>query len=512
MPADIILKNAKVITMDAARPGAEAVAIAGDRIAAVGSDADLASVVGAGTRAIDCQGRTVVPGFNDAHLHLFSLVRKLLSLDLGPEVVRSIGDIKEAVRRQVKITPPGTWISGSGFNEFYLAERRFPTRRDIDEVSPDHPVILSHRSLHAGVLNSLALSLAGIGRETPEPPGARIERDLDTGEPNGIIYEMLGSIREKVMPPFSEAELDEGIALANRQFLAYGITSFQEATVSNDLGRWQAVKGFKESGKLLSRVCMMAGAPSLGQFRETGLWAGSGTSHLRLGAVKVMPERAGAVLPKEELDRLVLDLHRSGFQVACHAITEGTVAAAVSTLEYVNERDPVAGRRHRIEHCGECPPYLLGRLKRLGVVIVTQPPFIYYSGERYLATVPPSQLPCLYRIRAPLGSGLVVAASSDAPVVPHNPLVGIYAAVTRRAESGQVLLPEEAISPIQALALYTAHAAYASFEEAVKGTIAPGKLADMVVLSSDPTEVPPERLKDIKVEMTIIGGEVVWEA
>ncbi|MFH1647394.1 MAG: amidohydrolase family protein, partial [Chloroflexota bacterium] len=186
--------------------------------------------------------------------------------------------------------------------------------------------------------------------------------------------------------------------------------------------------------------------------------------------------------------------------------------AAVDTLEYVDGRSPVAGRRHRIEHGAECPPHLLERLKRLGAVIVTQPPFIYYSGERYLATVPATQLPWLYRIGSPLQSGVIVAGSSDAPVVPADPLVGIYAAVTRRAASGQVLLPEERISPEQALALYTVNAAFASFEEDVKGSLTPGKLADIAVLSADPTRVDPERLKDIRVLMTIIGGEVAWEA
>jgi predicted amidohydrolase YtcJ len=513
MPADIVLKNANIITMDAGKPAAELVAISGDKISLVAGNNELESVTGASTRVIDCRGKTVVPGFNDAHCHLFSFIRKLLSVDLSPSSVSSIADIKEAIRRQAENTSPGTWLSGTDYNEFYLAEKRCPTRWDIDEVAPDHPVVLSHRSLHACVLNSRALSLAGINRETPEPPGGMIERDPETGEPNGVLYEMLGYIRGEVMPPLSGAELDEGMALADQQFLAYGITSLQEATYRNDRHRWEIVRGFKEAGKLRSRVSMMAGTETRHQFREVGLITGSGDSHLRLGAVKVMlGEAAGQVrLTQEELDQMVLDCHRGGFQVAFHAITESAIETAVKALEYVDSHSPVAGSRHRIEHCSECPPYLLERLGKLAVVIVTQPPFIYYNGERYLATVAPSQLPWLYRIKSPLESGLVIAASSDSPVVPNNPMVGIYAAVTRKAESGQVLLPEEAVSPQQALAMYTVNAAYASFEEDVKGSISPGRLADIVVLSNDPTRVPPERIKDIKVEMTIIGGEVVWE-
>ena len=509
MPAaDIVLKNARVITMDAGQPVAAMVAITGDKIALVGGDDVLESAVGATTRVIDCRGKTVVPGFNDAHCHLFSLIRKLLSIDLSPSSVGSIADIKAAIRRQAEKTPPGKWLSGTDYNEFYLAEKRCPTRWDIDEVAPDHPVVLSHRSLHACVLNSLALSLAGINCETPEPPDGLIERDLATGEPNGILYEMLGYIRERVMPSFSDEELDGGIALADRHLLSYGITSLQEATFKNDYNRWQTISGFKESGKLRSRICMMLGTEARSQFQEAGLTTGSGDSRLRLGAVKVMLSGE----PTAERNQLALDCHRAGFQLAFHAIEESIVEAAIEALEYADGHLPVTGRRHRIEHCSECPPHLLERLSKLGAVIVTQPPFIYYNGERYLATVPASQLPWLYRIKSPLESRLVVAGSSDSPVVPNNPLVGIYAAVTRKAESGQVLLPEEAVSPSRALAMYTVNAAYASFEEDIKGSIAPGKLADMVVLSDDPTQVPPEQIKDIKVEMTIIGGEVVWEA
>jgi predicted amidohydrolase YtcJ len=236
---------------------------------------------------------------------------------------------------------------------------------------------------------------------------------------------------------------------------------------------------------------------------------GSGDNQLKLGAVKFLLDEQ---TPQDELNSTALDCHRAGFQLAFHAVAQSHVESAVRALEYVNRHAKVAGRRHRIEHCGECPPDLLKQLKKLGCVIVTQPPFLYYSGERYLATVAKSQLPWLYRIKSPLESGVIVAGSSDAPVVPGNPLVGIYAAVTRQADSGQVLLPEEAISPHQALALYTINAAYASFEEDIKGSIAPGKLADIIVLSDDPTRIPPEQIKDIKVEMTIIGGEVVWES
>ncbi len=510
---DIILKNANIITMDPARPLAEAVAISGDRIALVGMNTDVDMTGVSGTKIIDGGGRTVVPGFNDAHLHLFSLMKKLIGVDLSPAAVSSIEDIKLAIRRKAESTPHGSWISGTDFNEFYLKEKRFPTRWDIDEAALDHPVVLSHRSLHACVLNSMALKLAGIGMETEEPPGATIERDLATGEPNGVLYEMLNDIRGRVVPPMTEAELEEATGLVDELFLSNGITSFQEATYRNDTGRYQTVRELKKADKLRSRVYMMAGGDFWQQFREAGLVPGSGDNHLRPGGVKAMVTRTSGKFSysPEELRRLALGCHRAGFQLAFHAEEEDVIEAVIDALEYVNRINPVAESRHRIEHCAECTPRLLERLAKLGTIIVTQPPFIYYSGERYLATVEPDILPWMYRIKSPIDSGVMVAGSSDTPVVPINPLAGIYGAVTRRTESGQDFIAEEAISPLQALAMYTVNAAYASFEEDIKGSITPGKLADMVVLSDDPTKVPPEKIKDIKVEMTIIGGEVVWE-
>ena len=512
--ADIILKNANVITMDPRQPTAELVATKGDCILLVANKEELESVTGAGTKIIDCRGKTVVPGFNDAHCHFFSFLRKLLSIDLSPSSVSSISDIKVAIRHRAQSTPLGKWLTGTGYNEFYLAEERHPTRWDIDEVAPHHPVVLAHHALHACVLNSLALSLAGITRETPEPPGGLIDRDPNTGEPSGLLYEMLGYIREEVMPPLSEEELVNGTTLANQHYLSQGITSLQEATVVNELSRWQTLQGLKDNGKLKSRVSMMFGIEALSQFQEVGLTLGSGDSQLRLGGVKIIVgETTGQPYPPQpELNQQVFSAHQAGFQLAIHATKPSTVEAAIIALECAYSQLPQTGRRHRIEHCSACPPRLLKRLSRLKATIVTQPPFVYYSGERYLATVPANQLPWLHRFKSFLNSGLIVAGSSDSPVVPDNPLVGIYAAVTRQTESGQYLLPQESISVEQALAMYTINGAYASFEESMKGSITQGKLADVIVLSDDPSKSPPEQIKDAKVEMTIIDGKVVWEA
>ncbi len=510
MSADLILRNARVITMNPARPAAELVAIRGNKILVVAGKEAWGEVREVGGRIIDCRGRTVVPGFNDAHCHIFAFIRKLRSLDLSPSAVGSIVDIKSAIRRRAQDLPEGSWLAGTGYNEFYLAEKRHPNRRDLDEAAPRHPVVLLHRSLHACVLNSLALSLAGITGETPEPPGALIERELESGEPSGLLFEMLSYIMDSVMPPLSGEELAGGMAEASEHYLAMGITSLQEASVASDFARWQTLKKFTEGGGLKSRVFMMFGLDALSQFQQAGLSFGAGDSHLRLGGVKLMLNETTAQLP--ELKQQAFSAHQAGFQLAIHCIEPGAVEAAIAALEYINSQSPIAGRRHRLEHCSECPPPLLERLSRLKAMVVTQPPFLYYGGERYLATIPPDRLRWLYRIRSFLDGGLIVGGSSDSPVVADNPLVGIYGAVTRRAESGEELSPEECVSAKQALAMYTINAAYASFEEDIKGSITAGKLADMVVLSDDPLKSPPEQIKDIRVEMTIIDGRVVWGA
>jgi predicted amidohydrolase YtcJ len=540
--ASLILTHANIITCEPGQPAAEALAIRGERILWLGKNEEADRYKAPNTRVIDCQGKTLVPGFIDAHCHVFSLVRQLFSLDLSPRSVRSIEDIKDVIRRKTQFTPEGRWIRGTDYNEFYLAEKRHPTRSDLDDAAPDHPVVISHRSLHARVLNTLALRLVGITSETEEPPGGLIERDLDTGEPNGILFEMGDYLQSRISSPMSQTELDWGISEANRQYLSLGITSIGEATVTNDLGQWGNCQQLSAARKLRSRINMMIGAQSLDEFRKAGLTTGSGDGRLRLGSVKVvLSEARGTLQPSQnELNAIVLEAIQKGFQVAIHAVEKNTVKAAIEALEYstgkLEERsiskdyaidsegksplkrelamtNPAWGlMRPRIEHCSECPPELISRLKRMGAVIVSQPPFIYYHGERYLTQVPAEIQQWLYPFKSLLEKGLCLAGSSDSPVVPNNPLVGIYAAVTRQAESGQLLLPRERLTSQQALEMYTLNAAYASFEENEKGSLSPGKLADIVMLSSDPLNSPPELLKETKVKMTVLGGEVAWES
>jgi predicted amidohydrolase YtcJ len=508
--ADLILENAEVITLDPQQPTAEAIAVQGDRILLVGNNLEVAQLKDPQTRIIDCEHRAVTPGFCDAHCHFFALIHKLFSLDLSPAAVKSIEDIKEAVRRKTRFSAAGRWISGTDYNEFYLIEKRHPTRYDLDEAAPHHPVILSHRSLHAHVLNSLALKLVGITNETEEPPGGMIDRDLNTGEPNGILYEMRDYLKNRVPTSISADELNWGIAQANQEYLGQGITTIGEASVSNDLNQWLTYQKIKDQGNLKSRIFMMPGIRALEQFQKAGLTTGSGNNKLRIGSLKIVLTEATGQLrpPQKEVNQIVLQASRSGFQVAIHAVESSTVEAAIKALEYAQHYLHRKDWRPRLEHCSECPPELRQRLSQLGAVIVSQPSFLYYSGERYLAQVSPEAQQYLYPFKSLADAGLIVAGSSDSPVVPISPLTGIYAAVTRCAESGKVVLAGERLSIRQALDMYTWNAAYANFAEKSLGSLTPGKLADIVLLSQNPLRSLPEQLKDIRVNMTIVGGEI----
>lgn len=510
--ADLILYNAKVITLDPRQPWAELVAIADNRILGVAAKGDIDQFAGGGTKLIDCEQKALLPGFCDAHCHPLAFAASLLSVDCGPSSVRSISQLKAKIRQQAERLAGGTWIKGTGYNEFYLAEKRHPLRWDLDEAAPYHPVKVSHRSGHACVLNTLAMQLVGITEETPEPPGGRIDRDWQTGRPTGLLFGMNAYV-EKAIPPLSWDELEEGVKLANKLYISQGITSLQDASWDDAPQRWQILQQLKERRELASRVCVMVGVDAIGELNLKALSPEIDSEQLRLGAVKILlNETSGSLYPSpEELFQIILQAHHAGFQVALHAIEQSTIEAAVTVLEGVLNQIPREDHRHRIEHCSVCPPPLVQRLRKIGAVVVSQPSFLYYSGERYLDTVDEEQLKWLYPFGSLLQQGLKVAAGSDSPVVPVNPLIGIYAAATRKAETGQAVMPEQAVSPEEALAMYTMNAAYACFEEKSKGSVTPGKLADLVLLEDDPTHVPLERIKDIAVLMTIIDGKIVWE-
>jgi hypothetical protein len=509
---DLILLNGKVITMDPALPEARCVAIRGGRIVEV-AFAQPSSAMGKGIRTIDIGGRTVLPGFVDAHCHLAAFAESLVSLSLSPqEGVDSIATIQDRIRGFCEGRAPGTWVRGRGYNEFYLAEKRHPCRRDLDAAAPAHPVKLTHRSGHAHVLNSLALKLAGITAESGDPPGGMIDRAPDTGEPTGILYGMGGYLAQRI-PPIDEQEIERGLAGVNERLLSCGITSVQDASAHNDLRQWKRFEGWKARGILGPRITMMMGLAGFGEWKRRPYSTRVGEDQLRLGGVKiVVDEVTGSLHPeRKKLNRRVSEIHRAGLQAAIHAVEEPVIEAACDAIEYALRALPRPDHRHRIEHCSVCPPSLVSRLRGLGIAVSTQPAFVYYNGDQYLKTVPERQRQHLYPIGTMIKRGLLVAAGSDAPIADPNPLVGVCAANTRGTAKGASLLPKEGTTVFEALRMYTLSAAKAAFEEGLKGSMTPGKLADLVVLNADPQESGADRLKDVLVDMTIIGGEVVWE-
>ena len=509
--SDLLLVNANVITMNPAFPRARIINIRNGGIASVsaGDTPFLRKCTSSNKTVIDCQGKTVVPGFIDPHCHLVSYASSFKTLDMGPGHVSSIADLQNLISKAAKELPTGTWIKGRGYDEFYLTKQRHATRWDLDAVSPAHPVRITHRSGHAHLLNSLALERVGISIETGDPLGGLIDRDITTGEPTGLLFGM-GKTMAGLSAQNNQAE--EGIRNAGRALGAHGITSIHDTSSRNDQSRLDLFRGWQQGGLLPQRVSMVLGWEAFQKIQKRE-GATRGDDLIRIEGVKIIiHEITGQLSPNQpELNEMVLQIHQRGYQAVLHAVEEKHVTAACTAIEHALKASPAVSHRHRIEHCSVCPPALAERIASAGIMVVTQPAFIYYNGERYLRTVPNGDLGHLYPVATLMRHGVRVAGSSDFPIVPPNPLIGIYGAVTRRAENGEYILPQERISPLEALSLFTDNAARATCTETTRGSIQPGKLADLAILSGDLTSLPEEEIKDIQVDMTIINGQIIWE-
>jgi len=454
--ADFVVRGGRIYTLDPVNPWAEALAAWRGRILAVGRAAEIEGLIGPGTGVLDARGATVLPGFHDAHCHILLFGLSLVEVNLR-EATR-IAEVVEAVAAHAARIPPGRWIRGGGYNENKLAERRHPTRHDLDPVSLHHPVWLSHISGHMGVANSLALERAGITRETPDPPGGRIVRD-EGGEPTGVLLETAQELIKRVLPPYTLEEVKAALAAAGRRMAAEGITAAQDAWAG-----WIAPEEFRAyqeavaEGLLPQRVWLLVDVERLRVQDERfdfafGLHTGFGGDRLRLGAIKIFidgsligrtaalrqpyadPPGVSGMLVQEPqgLVERVRRAHAGGWQVAMHAIGDRAIEAALDAIEEV--MGPEAARfRPRIEHCGVVPPDLLHRLRRLRPIVVTQPRFLYELGEGFRAALGEERMAWTY----PLASlrGVPLALSSDRPVVDGAPLRGLQAAVTRRTREG----------------------------------------------------------------------------
>ena len=511
-----IFINAETSSGDHRQRTTQDIAVSEGRI--IGLDRNLSKdkALASGARIIDCRGGAVLPGFVDAHLHFFSYADTLLSLDLRSRTgIRSIDHIQAALKREAEVAPQGEWIKGKGYNEFYLDEKRHPNRWDLDTAAPNHPVKLTHRSRHAHALNSLALKLLGIDRHTPDPPGGMIDREVPSGEPTGLFYEM-GDLLAQRIPRWSPGRFERAAARAARNLASLGITAFVDASPHNDESRRKQFQEYKTKGLIPQRVVMMMGLEGMRNLAQPGPpRSGRPEADVPVWGLKLMLDRTtGSLHPSQaELNETVLEAQKNGWAAAIHAVEEETIEAALTAYEMAAVHD----RRNfgrRIEHGSICPPRLAPRMADIGVTVTTQPSFLYYFGERYLATIDPGKLPHLYPLGSWLRHGVPVAGSSDCPLVPPSPLMGVYAAVARRADNGRFVGQahlDQRLSVEEAIDLYTTNASRAAGLETTSGSLATGKQADLIVLSRHPAAGSPESIRDIEVLLTMVGGKIVWE-
>ena len=505
--------NARALTLEPSQPHAAAVAISDGRIIAVGSEDDLNHLAGPITKRIDCHGMTLLPGFHDAHCHLFALASRLQQLDCSPDIAPSIADLVRLISHKARQTPHGQWLRAFGYDEHLLKEARHPTADDLDRAAPNHPVRLDHRTGHATVLNTAAMNLLGIGPHFKPPAHAVVLRD-DSRHPTGVFLEMTPEIGRMMKPFRSRNEFEEGVRDTNALLLSKGITAIQDAGPNNGIEQWRTFRRLKQERTLTPRVTMMAGLPHADDDELQHAASPAYDEELRLGAVKIMlTSTTGALQPTfEELTELAIHHHRKGRQLAFHAVETESIIAAAHAIAAASRTHPRPDPRHRIEHCAEGPTEILQMVKESDAFVVTQPGFIYHHGPKYLAQVDAGLIPHLYPLASLDDAGIPWAAGSDAPVALPDPLLHVQASVERRASDGPGIGPNQAVSPSRALNAWTIDAARSCFQEESLGSISPGKVADLVLLSDDPTQTPTEEIGKIAVHMTIVGGKVVWEA
>jgi len=512
----LILLNCTVHTMEPTRPTAEAIAIHNDRIITVGSTRDIRTLVGPKTEVMDMKGATVLPGFTDCHVHLIWYGRGLDWLHLND--VRSIDELKNRVAERSKQEVP--WVLGWGWDQDRLMEKRYPTRFDLDEASPNKPVLLRRICGHASVANSIALKEAGIDENSVNPPGGVIEKD-SSGSVTGLLRENAMDLMEKAVPRPTEEDYEKAVVAASEAAVRAGLTSVH-CIISSESELKTLVK-LGSAGRLPLRFYVLITPEQLSAAKKLGVQTGFGNERVRIGAVKIFtdgslgartaalekpydddPTNRGVIIySQEDLDKLVADIHNSGFQVAIHAIGDRAVGMALNSIEKATGSGP-RNLRHRIEHASVLSKSLIERFRTLHVTASVQPHFIasdYWLKERLGTERASMSYPLASLIRA----GVSVVAGSDCPIDPIEPLTCIPPAVDRPGS-------KEAIGVEEAIALYTRNASYASFEEKEKGTIAPGKYADLVALHQDPMKVEASDIADISVVMTMMGGRVVYQS
>ncbi|MFP6566074.1 MAG: amidohydrolase [Dehalococcoidia bacterium] len=532
---DKALLGGNVLTMNEGAPRVEAVGFEKGKIVAAGATAEVSKMVGSDTQVVHLAGRTVIPGFVDPHNHFSFTTFQPVSVDCSVPPHVSTNGVLDAIGAAAKSAPPGQWIWGWGFNSRAMEGHHRITRKQLDEVAPDNPVTIEDSSVHAAYANTPALRLAGIDRNTPDPDHGQILRD-DNGEPDGTLWEeALNSVYNLSLRAHLEQYGDYAVDLVRQncqRYMAAGITSVGDALVLPE-----AAEMYRQAdtlGKLPFRMHQMLGgdgffsAPSRVASGDTG--DGNVSDRLRGGTMKIFMdpvfpspaliqehphgdhEHIGArYYTQEEADIIVLAAHRRGLQVAIHCLGTWSIEQALNAFEAALKAHPASEPRFRIEHFSLPTLEQIRRTASMGVVSVMQPAFVYTGavrGQERAEELGGGAL--VFPFKTMLAEGVTVAASSDFPCAPLEPLTGIYAVVTRKTRLGEgPIVPDEAVTPLEALKMYTLNAAYAMNREHEVGSIETGKRADLAVLSHDPTSVDPDFIREISVEQTYVDGELL---
>lgn len=525
---ELLLFHGNIITINDEQPRAQALAIAGDRILAVGMDDDVLNLAESGTRKVDLRGKTVVPGFIDAHTHLsYSGLRHLKQLDCD---LRSIEAIKDAVHRYVARKPVGAWVVGFKYDDTKTVDGRPLTRKDLDEASPNNPAFIEHRGGHTAYVNSLALRKVRVDEETADPPGGHFERDSTTGRLTGKLEETaMAPFRDQIPTEATREEYQKGVKLITEMMSSTGITSAHDAYgTPEDLRAYQDAK---DAGELSLRVYALLGYEHLGDLIQAGVRTGLGDEWIRVGPVKLIcdgsiSERTARlsepyvgrsddfgilVMEEEELYEYVRTAHAEGWQIGVHANGDVAIDITLRVYERVQRESPRLDPRFRLEHCTVINDSLLSRIQALGAIPNPFSTYVYYHGEK-MKEYGTDRLNSMFAVRSFLDAGIMATQCSDYPPGPFEPMMALQSSVTRMDMNGKVWGPAQRITIEEALRVGTLHGAYASFEEHLKGSIEPGKLADLVVLDKDPTRVDPFSLVEVAVERTMVGGSWVFEA
>jgi predicted amidohydrolase YtcJ len=537
--ATLILLNGRIWTENPRQPEAEAVALEGQHILAVGPSPAIRKLAGPNCKIIDLQGRRAVPGFNDSHVHFLGGGNSLISVQLG--AANSAAEFRRRLGEYAKKLPKGAWIREGNWDHQRWTPADLPTHKLIDDVTPDNPVMVWRSDGHMLLANALAMKLAGIDHNTKDVPGGEIVRDSD-GNPTGILKDEATGLVEKVVPPLAERELDAGMKAAMREAARNGVTSVQNMSDSpvdrNTAVKFREFQKFARAGSLTVRIYNASPLRDWRDLGDVGVQAGFGNPVLRTGNLKSFadgalgsatawmnapftdhPDKSGlASTDLMDATRMYANIQgadQAGLQVSIHAIGDRAIHTVLDLFERVERQNGGNDHRFRIEHAQHTSPGDIPRFGALGVIASMQPYHAIDDGRWAEKVIGPERIKTSYAWRSLLDHGAVLAFGSDWPVAPLDPLMGIYAATTRRTLDGkhpQGWVPEQRIKVAEAVHAYTVGSAFAERQETVKGSIEPGKLADLVVLTDDIFHVAPADIEKTRVYMTIFDGAVIYQA